>query len=153
MGIYKPSAPNLYEGKQAIINSDRILFNAKEDSIFLFSKESIGFSTNGSIHFNTSENSETSFFIVNAPKIYLGMEGDNYPIEPALLGNKTEKWLKELLDVIRDTYLFLASQYNVSVPTIGISGPGTSDFSQLYLQLDDLTNAIETIKSKNIYLK
>ena len=106
MPNYKPTSPDKYEGKQAIINSDRILFNAKDDSILLFSDKSIGFSTNGSIHFDTSDKVENSFFIVNTPKIYLGMSGDNYPTEPALLGNKTEKWLNEMLDVLRSTYIF-----------------------------------------------
>ena len=35
---YIPEQPNIYQGKQAIINSDRILFNVKEDSILLFSE-------------------------------------------------------------------------------------------------------------------
>ena len=150
---YIPQPPNLYEGKQAIINSDRILFNAKDDSILLFSDKSIGFSTNGSIHFDTSDKVENSFFIVNTPKIYLGMSGDNYPTEPALLGNKTEKWLNEMLDVLRSTYIFLATQYSVTVPVIGTSAPGVNDFSLLYEQIDRLTESIEGIKSKNIFLK
>ncbi len=153
MPNYKPTSPDKYEGKQAIINSDRILFNAKDDSILLFSDKSIGFSTNGSIHFDTSDKVENSFFIVNTPKIYLGMSGDNYPTEPALLGNKTEKWLNEMLDVLRSTYIFLATQYSVTVPVIGTSAPGVNDFSLLYEQIDRLTESIEGIKSKNIFLK
>ena len=73
---YNPEAPNLYNGKQVIINSDRILFNAKNDSIFLFSHESIGFSTNGSINFDTSEvkdGENANKFVVNSPNIYLGL--------------------------------------------------------------------------------
>jgi|TARA_B100000579_G_scaffold434785_1_gene456472 hypothetical protein len=153
MSTYKPISPDKYEGKQAIINSDRILFNAKDDSILLFSDKSIGFSTNGSIHFDTSDKVENSFFIVNTPKIYLGMSGDNYPTEPALLGNKTEKWLNEMLDVLRSTYIFLATQYSVTVPVIGTSAPAANDFSLLYEQIDRLTESIEGIKSKNIFLK
>tara|TARA_Y100000361_G_scaffold70137_1_gene61982 strand:- start:24 stop:488 length:465 start_codon:yes stop_codon:yes gene_type:complete len=153
MPKYKPTSPDKYEGKQAIINSDRILFNAKDDSILLFSDKSIGFSTNGSIHFDTSDEAANSFFIVNTPKIYLGMSGDNYPTEPALLGNKTEKWLNEMLDVLRSTYIFLATQYSVTVPVIGTSAPGVNDFSLLYEQIDRLTESIEGIKSKNIFLK
>ena len=153
MPKYKPTSPDKYEGKQAIINSDRILFNAKDDSILLFSDKSIGFSTNGSIHFDTSDKVDNSFFIVNTPKIYLGMSGDNYPTEPALLGNKTEKWLNEMLDVLRSTYIFLATQYSVTVPVIGTSAPGVNDFSLLYEQIDRLTESIEGIKSKNIFLK
>ena len=52
----KPTIPGLYQGNQVIINSDRLLFNAKEDSILLFSNKAIGFSTRGSIHFDTSYN-------------------------------------------------------------------------------------------------
>ena len=38
---YTPESPNEYQGKQVIINSDRLLFNAKDDSIFLFSDKQI----------------------------------------------------------------------------------------------------------------
>ena len=34
---YKPINTNDYLGKQVIINSDRLLFNAKTDSILLYS--------------------------------------------------------------------------------------------------------------------
>ena len=51
---YKPTSTTDYQGKQVIIDSDRLLFNAKNDSILLFSDKAIGFSTRGSIHFDTS---------------------------------------------------------------------------------------------------
>ena len=50
---YIPETPNNYIGKQVIINSDRLIFNAKNDSILLFSDKAIGFSTNGNFHFDT----------------------------------------------------------------------------------------------------
>ena len=40
---YIPQSPNTYQGNQVIINSDRLLFNAKTDSILLFSDQAIGF--------------------------------------------------------------------------------------------------------------
>ena len=49
--MYVPKDPNIYQGNQVVINSDRLLFNAKSDSILLFSDKAIGFSTNGSFHF------------------------------------------------------------------------------------------------------
>ena len=67
---YKPDAPNIYQGKQVVINSDRLIFNAKDDSILLFSDKAIGFSTNGSFHFDTSDDINSKF-IINAPNIYL----------------------------------------------------------------------------------
>ena len=54
MSIYIPQSPSTYQGNQVIINSDRLVFNAKTDCIFLFSDKVIGFSTNGSFHFDTS---------------------------------------------------------------------------------------------------
>ena len=38
---YIPQQPNVYQGKQVIINSDRILFNAKDDSIILIADKYI----------------------------------------------------------------------------------------------------------------
>ena len=39
---YSPDAPSVYSGKQVIINSDRLLFNAKNDSILIIADQSIG---------------------------------------------------------------------------------------------------------------
>ena len=53
MSHYIPELPGTYQGKQVIINSDRLVFNAREDSILFYSDQAIGFSTNGSFHFDT----------------------------------------------------------------------------------------------------
>ena len=39
---YTPDTPSIYQGKQVIINSNRLLFNAKEDAILLFANKAIG---------------------------------------------------------------------------------------------------------------
>ena len=70
---YKPTNTNDYLGKQVIINSDRLLFNAKDDSILLFSDKAIGFRTKGSIHFDTSQSKESKM-VINTPNIYLGLK-------------------------------------------------------------------------------
>ena len=67
---YIPEHPNIYQGNQVIINSDRLVFNAKEDSILLFSDKAIGFSTNGSFHFDTSPDETNSKFVINSPNIF-----------------------------------------------------------------------------------
>jgi len=99
---YIPLSPNSYQGKQVLINSDRLIFNAKEDSILLFSKQDIGFSTNGSFHFDTSPFDESKF-VINSPKIYLGLEYDNtLPTQPAVLGHELRTLLEDILDLIED---------------------------------------------------
>ena len=97
---YTPKSPQEYNGNQVIINSDRLLFNAKTDSILLFSDKVIGFSTNGSFHFDTSPESDSKF-VLNSPNIYLGLEYDNtLPTEPAVLGNELKDILRRIIDQI-----------------------------------------------------
>ena len=99
---YTPEAPGIYQGNQVVLNSDRLLFNAKTDSILLYSNEAIGFSTNGSFHFDTSPFDESKF-VINSPKIYLGLEYDNtLPTQPAVLGHELRTLLEDILDLIED---------------------------------------------------
>ena len=99
---YIPEHPNIYQGNQVIINSDRLIFNAKADSILLYSDKAIGFSTNGSFHFDTA-NDDDNKFIVNSPNIYLGLKDQRegtLPTEPAVLGHQLEEVLVDLLDFL-----------------------------------------------------
>ena len=117
---YKPDAPGIYQGKQVIINSDRLLFNAKNDSILLFSDKAIGFSTNGSFHFDTT-NLDENKFVVNSPNIYLGLDLKKLPTEPAVLGNELHDLLHKILDTI---YSLTADiEYKVSYIVTTPGGP------------------------------
>ena len=151
---YKPDNPDIYQGKQIIINSDRILFNAKKDSILCFSDKAIGFSTNGSIHFDTS-NRDDNNFIVNSPNIYLGLDyRDDLPKEPAVLGDSLEDLLNEILDIIQN--LWDATLYEVSYTESGkYTGPNPLNKGvelRVERQIDELRKQIEFIKSTNVKL-
>ena len=65
---YEPIPPAEYAGKQVLISSNRILFNARTDSVFLFSEKSVGISTNGTFNVDTGEDT-----IINSPAIYLSL--------------------------------------------------------------------------------
>ena len=151
---YIPEAPNNYIGKQVIINSDRLIFNAKDDSILLFSDKAIGFSTNGNFHFDTLNNG-TNKFIINSPKIYLGLKYDNtYANEPILLGNKTEAWLNDLIDVM--SYILDDIKYKISYIPQDLgkpTGPNKENEGLLrirYKQLDALRDDIKYIMSERV---
>lgn len=150
---YIPEQPNIYQGKQAIINSDRILFNAKDDSILLFSNKAIGFSTNGSFHFDTGNNEENKF-IVNAPNIYLGLQPNgNYPIDSALLGDKTEDWLIDLLDMVEGMLDDICLKISYIAPLVGPTAPNPANEGMVALrrqQIEKLKSDIKDIKSKRI---
>ncbi len=157
---FTPDIPNLYQGKQVIINSDRILFNAKDDSILLFSDKIIGFSTNGSIHFDTSEEKEgtnQNKFVVNSPNIYLGLQDNgNLPIQPALLGDDTHEWLDDMLILVDDILndMLMKVSYIVTAPSTP-TAPNPQNFPMLQLrknQIEQLSQRLEDIKSKNTKL-
>ena len=154
---YKPTAPNLFQGNQVIINSDRLLFNAKDDSILLFSNKAIGFSTNGSIHFDTSdekEGEEASKFIVNSPNIYLGLDykGD-LPTEPAVLGDYLgDIWLSDMLEMMEGLIDDLITKVAfISTAPGAPTGPNPANQGMLSLrkmQIQDLKDNIQYFKSK-----
>lgn len=84
---YKPEFP--YLGEQIIINSGRVILNSKDDSIFLFSKKAIGFSSEGSINFDCDDK-----VIINSPQIFLGLDAN----EPLIKGKQLVNLLNRLLN-------------------------------------------------------
>jgi len=67
--MFKPQDPNIYNNDQIILNSGRLLLNAKEDAIMLFAKEAISLASTDSVHINCDK---APGFIVYAPQIHLG---------------------------------------------------------------------------------
>ena len=150
---YKPINTNDYLGKQVIINSDRLLFNAKDDSILLFSDKAIGFSTKGSIHFDTS-NTKDSKIVINSPNIYLGLKVDkNLPTEPAVLGDELDDWLtgiNGLLDVMEGIIDDIIFKVSYTAPG-GFTGPNPRNIQALSLrrtQIENLRDNVHLFKSK-----
>ena len=150
---YIPTSTTDYQGKQVIIDSDRLLFNAKNDSILLFSDKAIGFSTRGSIHFDTS-NSKDSKIVINSPNIYLGLKfNNNLPTEPAVLGNELDDWLtgiNGLLDVLEGIIDDIIIKVSYTAPG-GFTGPNPRNeeaFSLRRRQIEDLRNNVSIFKSK-----
>jgi hypothetical protein len=150
--ITTPTEPYVYQGKQVIINGNRLLFNAKKDDILLYSNTYLGFSTNGSIHFDTGDTSKDCFFVINSPDIYIGLDGNNYPTEPGVLGDKNEEWITKLVTQIKKICEILDSSYS----HIGDRGGSTTAkpaFGGVKSALDNLVGILPEIKSKHVYLK
>jgi len=96
MAKYTPKIPSEYSEPQIILNSDRIIFNAKKDSIFLFANKSIGLASKGTINFDVE-----NYFIVNSKKNYLGLNSPDEE-EPAVLGGQLKDFLDDLMDLLED---------------------------------------------------
>jgi len=151
---YIPTSPKNYIGNQVIINSDRLIFNAKEDSILLYSDKVIGFSTNGSFHFDTNSNKDNKF-IVNSPNIYLGLDYDNtLPKQSAVLSDDLIESLSDILDLIIKIYGDMC--YNVSYlsTTAGtLTGINKKNFQLLRKrekEIENIREELQDIKSERI---
>tara|TARA_R100000995_G_C3436448_1_gene101079 strand:+ start:186 stop:665 length:480 start_codon:yes stop_codon:yes gene_type:complete len=158
MARYKPEGTNAYQGKQVIIDSDRLLFNAKDDSILLFSNKGIGLSTKGSINFDTSnvkKGERASRFTVNAPHIYLGLKFDKTaPTEPAILGHEFEEWANNVLDCIDGLISDILLKVSYTAPG-GLTAPFEGNERMMSLrrrQIKDLRADIKYLMSKNTKL-
>ena len=154
---YLPQSPDTYVGNQVLINSDRLIFNAKKDSILLFSDKAIGFSTNGSFHFDTSPDENESKFVVNSPNIYLGLEFDNtLPVQPAVLSDDLISSLNEILDAISRVYQDIVFNISyVSTAPPNLTGMNPSNYTILLSRMKELQRIkddFESFKSQNTKL-
>jgi hypothetical protein len=89
-----PLRPSLFISPQIILNSDRVILNAKTDSVLISGQKSVGLSSNKSI------NLEAEQVYIDGIDIRLGSK---IATEPVLLGNQTTQLLeiiiKELINI------------------------------------------------------
>jgi hypothetical protein len=134
---YKPEFP--YKGNQAIISSGRILFHAKEDSIFLFGKKAVGISSIGVINMDAYEG-----ITLNTSKIELGLKAKDIG-ENIMLGLTTNQMLVQLLDELERVGSALTQLSKTGLPgaSIAISAAGealTSKSNTIKNNLKDYSN-------------
>ena len=82
-----PEKTNSYTNPQVILNSDRIIINAKTDNVLLSSQKSIGMSSIESVNIDTKKH------YINANDVRLGSKDATQPV---LKGNDTVELLKQL---------------------------------------------------------
>ena len=81
-----PTFPSQYTEPKVILNSDRVVINAKKDSVLLSAQTSIGMSTNGSVNIDAKSN------YISSNDIKLGSKNATQPV---LLGDNTVEILKQ----------------------------------------------------------
>jgi hypothetical protein len=133
-----PINPGLYEGKQVIINSGRLVFNSTNDHILLSSNKSVNLNSQNGLNIDTN----TATF--QTQNIYLGSKNAT---EPLLLGNKTVALLETLIMNLKAFMQVASSQVSVA-PTTALAALNIAA-NNMGLILNDLETDLESIKSKN----
>jgi len=133
-----PESPNTFTGEQIILNSGRLLFNSKTDSILLSSQDSINLNSVNSL------NVDTPTSIINSKEIYLG---DKNAFESVILGDKFLSDLQKVLLSLISLSAALATPIGTpgpSAPNAAIPGPATDT----QIKAQNMLNKIEQYKSK-----
>lgn len=133
-----PILPKDYNNAQVVINSDRLVFNSKEDHILLSSKKSINLNS------TTSINLDTETAILQAEKIYLANKDAT---EPLLKGNATVDLLEDLLSELRNIGTKLLTAANAGGPVLAVQDAGAA----LIQKATTLTTQLESLKSKKTF--
>lgn len=129
--LFEPSSalkvkPPYYEndiklvGNQIFISTDRIVLNARQNEILMYSNNTISGVSNKSVTFDAKKE-----FLVDAPEIKLGRKD----VEPMVLGNKLVDAIKKILDAIPQLMY-----YQAYIP----GSPGESILTQLRDSLDSI---------------
>jgi hypothetical protein len=138
---YIPEFP--YTGRQILIDSGRVILNAKDDSVFLIGKEAIGFSTDGAVHINSGGD-----FYVNSNKIYFGLKTEESDHEPMVLGNKLATALNNLAVALGNVAEDLqAAQDSQGAKLLQVQVAG----EKLLSASDQLNEAIKIIRSEKTF--
>jgi len=107
-------------GSSVIINSDRLIFNAKKDHLFLCGNEGVTITSPKSVHIDADDD---VYIFSNTGEIYLGLpnRGEkydqlpapktkadatlNYAYEPMVLGLKLANLLEDFIVIMRDAVI------------------------------------------------
>jgi hypothetical protein len=133
-----PVNPGLYEGKQVIINSGRLVFNSTNDHILLSSNKSINLNSQNGL------NVDTNVATFQTQNIYLGSKSAT---EPLLLGNQTVALLEKLI-VNLQAFMQVTSTQVSTAPGVPL-GPLNAAANNMSLILNELESNLNNIKSSN----
>ena len=138
-----PQASNEFKGNQIILNAGRLYLNAKEDSILLSAKESIG------LNANTVNLDATDYFCVDGKKIFLGAKARTGQVENAVLGMQLDNWLQSLISNLK----LIANAMKSATNGGGAVGSLQAAGGTLDTTLESLRTQIKNIKSNKVYIE
>jgi len=139
-----PTTPSQFTNPQIILNSNRIVLNAKTDSVLISGEKSVSISSNGSI------NVEAKQIYFNGVDIRLGRKNAE---EPVLLGDKTVEYLKILINELKNLTEALKTIQNWpgGNPTphstmLTVANSAQNIFKKIYDDIDNIkSNFVKTI--------
>jgi hypothetical protein len=137
-----PTTPSQYTNPQVILNSDRVVINAKNDSVLISGQNSVGLSSNGSINLES-----TSEINIASKLTRLGSKSANQSV---LRGDETVAYLKILITELQNMAeaLKVVQDWPGGAPT---PNPVVLTAANSALQVfENVYNEIDSVKSKTV---
>jgi hypothetical protein len=136
----KPTLPAQFVNPQIILNSDRVIINAKTDSVLISGQNSVGLSSNGSINLES-----TSEINIASKLTRLGSKNANQSV---LRGDETVEYLKILINELQNIAeaLKVVQDWPGGAP---VPNPVVLTAANSALQVfNNVYNQIDSVKSK-----
>lgn len=125
---------NKYDKNYVILTSDRLIFNSKDDSIFLLSKKSISLSAidtvNIDIGISGKQDPNRNVFVVNSPNIQFGLPKDGVN-EHVAKAEATVGFITELLGALS---VFSAKMSKAQALGVGVGSIPAAVDASTYLK-------------------
>ena len=151
-----PTIPELYSGKQILLNSGRLVFNAKNDHIILSADKSVHLVSNNSINIDTTDQVAINTGAVGkitlvSSKIHLGLnEGtEGYvgaELQSLVLGENLKQILNSIIEALEGIAgaMRTANASGIAVPSLNLEGVTLSG------QTEILKESLNILLSKNV---
>lgn len=133
----KPDDLNIFQGRQVVIDSGRVVLHSKDDHLLLNSVNSIGLSGN-SVNIDSSE-----YIQLDSPSIYLGVNAK----QPVLKGQSSVELLNSLIDVLLD----ILSSHDLALTPNLASTQLVAAASEATPRLLEIKSDLETLKSNKVF--
>lgn len=136
---------NSYQGDYVIINSDRLIFNSKQDSIFLTSAKTLGISAVEQVHINVGptgkRDSSRHYVVINSPLIQLGLPSGaaSERNEPVAKAHATIQYVSTLINAL--------SAFCTAIAPATALGVGVSSLPQIATAANVLKQALVSINN------
>jgi len=135
-----PTLPAQFANPQIILNSDRVVINAKTDSVLISGQNSVGLSSNGSINLES-----TSEINITSKLTRLGSKNANQSV---LRGDETVEYLKILINELQNIVeaLKVVQDWPGGAP---VPNPVVLTTANAALKVfENVYNQIDSVKSK-----
>lgn len=133
---------NSYEKDTVILNSDRVILNSKDDSVFILSKKTVGTSAAESVHFDVGPRGSTDgkyIFIVNSPAVQLGLP-ENGINEPIAKADSVIAFIDDMISAL--------NQFSTSLASATALGVGVSKIPEISIAANLLKMRMNGFKEK-----